>query len=218
MSDPRLTSLMELAAEHAPEKRRKLAVELCDLLLAWPENYPATMREPFETLLEKTMRLVDRDTRNRLLTRIAEAPDTALDFLNEFFFEAPEGLRAAILARNTAAPPAPENPAVDEAALIARLRGNARDAFADLLASTFEVTVETAARILNDGSAEALAVAVKGAHLSRAAFSTLALLADGAAAPDAILARLSAFDAVPQAGAANLMRFWRRHRFDAKAA
>jgi hypothetical protein len=62
MSDARarLNSLVELATENAPEKRRALAIELCDLLLAWPANYPATMREPFEALLEKTVRLIDR--------------------------------------------------------------------------------------------------------------------------------------------------------------
>jgi hypothetical protein len=218
MSDARLTSLMELASENAPEKRRKLAAELCDLLLDWPQTYPASMREPFETLLEKTIRLVDRDTRATLIARIAEAPDTALDFLNEFFFEAPENLRLAILARNAAVAPAPGGPPIDETALIARLRGTSRDGFAELLATALGVTVETAARILHDASAEALAVAAKGAHLSRATFSTLALLADGASAPEASLARLCAFESVPGAGAENLMRFWRRHGFEAKAA
>jgi len=218
MSDPRLASLMELAAEHAPEKRRKLAVELCDLLLDWPQNYPLSMREPFETLLEQTVRLVDRDTRASLIARIADAPGTALDFLNEFFFDAPDGLRLIILERNASATPAPNGHAVDEAALIEALRRHPRDAFAELLATALDVTVETAARILHDGTGEALAIAAKGAHLSRAAFSTLALLADGPGAPEAMLARLAVFENVPERGAENLMRFWRRHSPDAKAA
>ncbi len=213
MSDPRerLTSLVELATENAPEKRRMLAVELCDLLLDWPANYPAAMREPFETLLEKTVRLVDRDTRIALIARIASAPDTSLDFLNEFFFDAPGELRAAILTRNEDAPVRPVTRAIDEAALIAQARARPRDAFADALAAALDITVETAARILHDVSAEALAVAAKGAHMSRATFSTLALLTDGGAAPQETLARLAAFESVPQGGAENLMRFWRDH-------
>jgi hypothetical protein len=214
MSDARerLTSLVELATENAPEKRRKLAIELCDLLLDWPPAYPAAMREPFETLLEKTVRLVDRDTREALIGRIAAAPGAPLDFLNEFFFDAPGELRGAILGRNAEAPAAPDGDAVDEAALIAEMRGHSRDGFADALALALGLTAETTARILHDGSGETLAIAAKGAHLSRAAFSTLALLCDGAGSPQNTLARLSAYEAVPQRGAESLLCFWRSHR------
>jgi hypothetical protein len=211
MSDPRerLTKLVELATENAPDKRRLLATELCDLLLDWPANYPHAMREPFETLLEKTMRLIDRETRIALIARIADARDAPLGFVSAYFFDAPDELRAAILARNAQDPQAAPGRGVDEAALIALARATPRDALADALADALDVPPETAARILHDGSGQALAVAAKGAHLSRATFSTLALLADGAGAPDETLARLAAYEGVPQDGCESMLAFWR---------
>jgi hypothetical protein len=212
MSDPRerLTRLVELATQHAPEKRRVLAIELCDLLLDWPANYPHAMREPFETLLEKTMRLIDRETRVALIARIAEAENTPRAFLSEYFFDAPHELRTTILARNAQTAAAARSP-IDEAALIGLARSTTLDAFAEALAAALEVPPETAARILHDETAQALAVAAKGAHLSRAAFSTLAVLA-GAHAPDETLARLSAYDGVAQDGAEGMIAFWRTQR------
>jgi hypothetical protein len=220
MSDPRerLTRLVELATQNAPEQRRMLAVELCDLLLDWPANYPPAMREPFETLLEKTMRLIDRETRHGLIARIAEAKDAPLAFLSEYFFDAPGELKTAILARNARSAPAEHCSRIDEASLIGLARTTSRDAFADRLADALDVSAETAARILLDGSAQALAVAAKGAHLSRAAFSTLALLADGARAPDETLARLASYDCVPQDGAESLLAFWRGTKHETRAA
>src|SRR5580698_765171 len=99
MSDPRerLTRLVELATQNAPQTRRQLAAELCDLLLDWPANYPAAMREPFETLLEKTMRLIDRETRVALIARIAACQDAPPSLLREYFFDAPDDLRGVIL-------------------------------------------------------------------------------------------------------------------------
>jgi hypothetical protein len=224
MSDPRerLTRLVELATESAPEKRRMLATELCDLLLDWPPNYPAAMREPFETLLEKTMRLIDREARVALIARIAMSGP--LDFLNEFFFDAPAELRAVILARNAQAPlPAAPSGPIDEAALIDAARRDVNGAFTDRFAQAARFDGETAACILRDDTAAALAVAAKGAHLSRAAFSALALLADGACAPDQTLARLAAYDGVAQGAAESMVRFWRvraaqRAGSDSKAA
>jgi hypothetical protein len=209
MSDPRerLTRLVELATQNAPEKRRMLATELCDLLLDWPANYTPQMREPFETLLEKTMRLIDGEARRALIARIADSESASLVFLSDYFFDAPGELRAAILARNAQNIDAAQHHAIDEALLIDAARATSRDAFADALSKALEISPETAARILRDGTAQALAVAAKGAHLSRAAFSTLALLADGA--PGHMQARLSAYDSVPQDGAEGMLAFWR---------
>jgi Uncharacterised protein conserved in bacteria (DUF2336) len=213
MSDPRerLTRLVELATQNAPEKRRMLATELCDLLLDWPENYPPAMREPFETLLEKTMRLIDREARHALIARIAAADHVTLDFLNEFFFEAPADLRQTILARNAAAtaPASEPCPAIDEADLIDGARREIVTTFAARFARVARIDIEIAERILRDASAASLAIAARGAHLSRAAFSAIALLADGARTPDETIARLAAYDGVSQDGAETMLRFWR---------
>lgn len=209
MSDAcaRLNSLVELATENAPEKRRKLAVELCDLLLDWPKSYPAQMREPFEALLEKTVRLIDRDTRHALIARIANAPGVRREFLNEFFFDASPELRNAILERNADSASAGDAFTTDEHVLVKAARAM-NGAFADAFAQSLGVNAETAARIAQDNSAQSLAIAVKGAHLSRATFSALVLLVCPGK-PSEIDTRLAAFDAVADAPADAMLAYWR---------
>jgi Uncharacterised protein conserved in bacteria (DUF2336) len=207
MSDARarLNSLVELATENAPEKRRALAIELCDLLLAWPTNYPATMREPFEALLEKTVRLIDRDTRNTLIARIATAPGVRREFLNEFFFDASPELRGEILSRNGDCETR-DDIAVDEAAVVKAARGG--DEFHDAFATALGIASETAARIAGDASAQSLALAAKGAHLSRATFSALVLLVCPGK-PSDIETRLAAYDTADEHVAAAMLTYWR---------
>jgi DNA-binding XRE family transcriptional regulator len=201
----RLNSLVELATQNAPEKRRELAIELCDLLLDWPANYPAQMREPFEALLEKTIRLIDRDTRHVLIARIAGAPGVRREFLNEFFFDAPPDLRGTILERNSHCE-INGTPAVDESALVNAARNS--DEFADTFAQHLGVASETAARIVSDASAQSLALAIKGAHLNRATFSALVLLVCPGK-PSNIETRLAAFDTVDEPAAAAMLSYWR---------
>jgi hypothetical protein len=207
MSDARarLNSLVELATQNAPEKRRELAIELCDLLLDWPANYPPSMREPFEALLEKTVRLIDRDTRHALIARIASAPGVRREFLNEFFFDASPDLRTTILERNSHCEIS-TTLSVDEGALVKAARGG--DDFADIFAQYLGVASETAARIVGDPSAQSLALAIKGAHLGRASFSALVLLVCPGK-PSEIESRLAAFDAVDESAAAAMLSYWR---------
>jgi Uncharacterised protein conserved in bacteria (DUF2336) len=217
MSDARarLNSLVELATENAPDKRRKLALELCDLLLDWPQTYPPAMREPFEALLEKAVRLIDRDTRHALIARIAEAPGVRREFVAEFFFDAPAELRGVILARNARdaceANAAPAN----EREMVKAAR-TADDTFADAFAAHLGIDSETAARIVQDSSAQSLAVAAKGARLSRAAFSALVLLVCPGK-PSDIENRLAAFDAVAESAAAAMLAYWRSRATHAQA-
>ena len=207
MSDARarLNSLVELATENAPEKRRELAAELCDLLLAWPANYPPAMREPFEALLEKTVRLIDRDTRNALIGRIASAPGVKREFLNEFFFDASPELRGEILARNSDCE-TQDDVAVDEIAVVKAARLG--DEFNDAFAAALGIASETAARIVGDASAQSLALAAKGAHLSRATFSALVLLVCPGK-PSDIETRLAAFESADEHIASAMLTYWR---------
>src|ERR1700683_4330083 len=85
----RLTNLVELASQSAPEKQRALAMEVCDLLIDWPSDYSSAMRAPFEGLLGRVARGVDRATRRQLATRLAAYAETPLDLLNAFFFDLP---------------------------------------------------------------------------------------------------------------------------------
>ena len=222
-----LSRLIELATKESVEDRRALARELCDLLLDWPARYPQAMREPFEALLEKTLRMIDAQTRETLAWRIAERDDAPLALLNEFYFGAGAQLRAAILMRNARAngdsAHDPEPADLEQASLGASLVEAARTApqekFVSSMAVLCGVDGDIAERILRDASGEGLAVLARGAHLGRAAYSALALLTGTASDPDR---KLGIFDGVPQAGAEALLQFWRgrnrREIADATAA
>jgi hypothetical protein len=215
MSDARFTRLVELAAKTAPQDRARLALELCDLLTDWPDKYPHEMREPFETLLEKAAREVDGATRRILAERIAgSAGEAPVELLNELFFDAPAELKGAIVQRN--AGNRGDGIAADETLLVQTARSHRGEDFAAAFASMLGIEPVTAQRILQDPDGDALAVACKGAHLTRAAFSTLALLF--APSPNDNDRRLSAYDCVPQDGAEGMIHYWRNSNGDSKAA
>ena len=201
----RLNHLLELAAQ-GPAGRNALLNDLADLLLDWPADWARAMRAPFEVLLEKTAREVDVPARAALAARFEGHDELPVSLLNEFFLEAPQGLRARILALNDVMDAAATGiVSVDATQLLnaARtLNGTFSRAFAQMMSLPETIAVE----ILTDASGESLAVACKGAGVDRATFSALAVLTahDGNAA-----ARLAAFDQVPQGAAARLTGFWR---------
>jgi hypothetical protein len=217
----RLTHLVELASQSAPEKQRALAMELCDLLIDWPVDYSGAMRAPFEALLERVARGLDRTTRRELATRLAAYTETPLDLLNGFFFDLPLEQRGAILARNDEAGEklGEATPDVEaENSLIDVLRNSDRADAAISLAQCLRIDRATAGNILDDRSAEALAVACKGAQLGRTTFSIVVMLAASPDASDSSYARLAMIDAIPQAGAERLLAYWRAHRETVQAS
>ncbi len=209
----RLKHLLDLASRNTPQERARLVAELCELLLAWPEDYPLTMRSHFDRLLEKAAQDVDRATRAEIAQRFAALPDAPVGLLNELFFDAPEAVRPAILRRNALAHEAgaatAQVPPDGERALIAAARARAREDLATQFAHILGVENRLARRILHEPGGEPLAAACKGAHLKRTTFSTLAVLF----APESAEKerRLGAYDAVPQDGAESLVQFWRAH-------
>jgi hypothetical protein len=201
-SRERLNHLLELAAQ-GPTGRAALLGELADLLLDWPADYAIAMRAPFEALFEKTAREADAPSRAAIAARLDGHEELPVSLLNEFYFDAPDELRARILARNEALESEDRAAGeIDGAALVEAARtlnGAFKDRFAHMLALH-----DTVARaILGDASGQSLAVACKGAGLDRAAFSAIVLLTSHDPA------RLSHFDAVPQAGAERMLDFWR---------
>jgi uncharacterized protein (DUF2336 family) len=171
------------------------------------------MREPFEALLENTVRIIDCETRRALIAKLASRHETPITLLNEFYFDAPEDTRDAIVLRNALMDGASATPGhTDEAALVTAARSNSQDQFTASFADLLGIERNTADRILHDHSGRALAVACKGAHLARATFSALAVLSEAGIALDAARERLSSFDTVPLTGAERLLDFWRNHR------
>ncbi len=202
-----LAYLVELAGEPGAQERRELLRELGELLTAWPSDYPIEARASFAALLARVEHDVDPDNRRELALKLARCPDAPLGLLNEFFFDVPADARRNILDRDCAARPA-DSVVVDELGLITAARTRRGTEFANALAQSFGIDVLTAMEILQDTSGAGIAIACRGARLSRAAFSALVILsARGDAAQ--VEARLNAFDQVPEQGAATMLAFWR---------
>ncbi|HEY1961118.1 MAG TPA: hypothetical protein VGG69_01770 [Rhizomicrobium sp.] len=208
----RLSRLVELAAETDLAARRSLVDGLADLLLDWPRSYPASMREPFEALLEKSLGSVETTARVRLADRFVEHTDAPLHLLNLLMFDAAPETKSVILMRNasvvertSADAPAPG----EEAALLATVRKSAPDLLPDIIASRFRIAPEIGAQVLADESGWMLATLCKGARTTRATFSALAVLVRPAATADESYRRMAAYDGVPQDGAEALLAFWR---------
>jgi hypothetical protein len=214
MSEPRerLTRLVKLAGETAPETQRALAFELCDLLLDWPERYPRIMREPFEALVEKVLRRLDEPTRRLIAERLSRNTETPVAILNELYFDVPPVGRARILARNAQGEgEASERGAPDEIALLKSARASSRRDFVATFARSLGLSQTAARAILADVSGDALAVACKGAGMKRAVYSALVVCMAGALKTniDALYERLSAFDVIPEGGARRMLAYWR---------
>jgi Uncharacterised protein conserved in bacteria (DUF2336) len=201
----RLNHLLELAAQ-GPAGRAALMNDLADLLLDWPSDWARAMRAPFEALLEKTSREVDAPTRSALAKRLEGHEELPVSLLNEFFLEAPQALRARILALNDVMDADTFEPVSVDAAQLVETARTLNGTFPLAFAKLLSLPADTAENIIGDASGQSLAVACKGSGLDRAAFSALAVLtARGGNAS----ARLAAFDQVPQCAAERLALFWR---------
>jgi hypothetical protein len=161
-------------------------------------------------LLEKAIRETDQRTRIGLVQRISASPHAPVDLLNEFFFEAPAVAKDAIIARNAGGQDAEDEDdgAIDQTGLIEAFR-NDRSNLAQSLAEAVGLSPATVHAALGDQSARALAVLCKGARLSRATFSAIALLSDRNRSADDSYLRLASFDVVPASAAKTMLAFWR---------
>ena len=185
--NPRLAHLLELA-DQGPALRAALAEEVAALLMEWPAECPAEMRPVFENLLAKTAREIDADTRTRLRVQLY----------------ADRELAARVLPRE-------KNPVTP---LIQAAREGA--SLTEPLAETLGLDAPRANEILGEESGEALAIACKGAGISRTVFSTLALLVFPRR--DNLTERLSIYDRVTTLDAARTLRAWRGAKLHTPAA
>jgi len=175
-------------ADQGPALRAALAEEVAELLIAWPSDYPDSMHGICETLLAKAARDIDAPTRTRLRVQLYSDPE----------------LTARVLPRESAS----QN-------LVAAARSGALQ---DALAESLGVEPRMAQQILDDESGAALAVACKGAHIDRAAFSALALLTRPGRDRRNAYAVLDAYDAMPISEATRVLRGWREPSAKAHAA
>lgn len=184
----RLAQLLQLA-DRGPAMRAALAEELAELLCDWPGDCPMEMRHACESLLARAVLEVDGGARARLRERLQPYPELAGRVLP------PEDIYRGLTqaARGGSEIPA----ALTHALGLPRPRIKA---------------------ILSDHSGKALAIACKGAHLPRAAFSALVVLMSGKNDLSKILARLDAYDAVTTAEASQLLQAWRDHDMAVRAA
>ena len=176
----KLSHLLQLA-DQGPALRSALAEEVAELLTNWPSDYPASMRGVCEALLAKAARDVDAATRARLRVQLYSNP----------------GLSARVLGRCESA----------SQTLVQAARN--RDDIVAILAQNIGVDEKMAEQILDDETGAALAVACKGAHLDRAAFSALALLVRPGRDRAHAFAVLDAYDNVPMSEATRVLRGWR---------
>jgi len=169
-------------ADQGPALRAALAEEVTELLINWPPDYPDNMRSVCEALLTKAARDVDAVTRARLREQLAAYP----------------GLAQRVLPRE-----------ISQALVVAARNG---ENLTTQLAECLGVNGATAQQILDDMSGTALATACKGAHINRATFSALALLAHPRRDRRHAFALLDAFDGVPETEAARMLRDWRENK------
>jgi hypothetical protein len=174
----RLLNLLSLA-DQGPAMRAALAEEVAELLTDWPADCPLEMRGSCEALLARAAREVDDGTRARLRIRLYADP----------------ALSARVLPRDA-----------QDKTLVEGAR--AGEPIVPRIARALGISETLACEILVDVSGHALAVAAKAIGLNRAAFSTLALLAQPGGDLGACYARLDAFDAISASEASRELRRW----------
>ncbi|MGD0190625.1 MAG: DUF2336 domain-containing protein [Rhizomicrobium sp.] len=208
----RLTQLIDLASGEAPGDWCGLARELADVLVDWPEDYPAHMRPSFALLLEKIASHLEAQTRTEIGERLAHIDTTPPALLNEFFFDCGREGRDMILARvaQSAGSAVDDAPTVDEPMLVKAARDYPPDIFLHTFARLTGVPAATGTRAIGDGSGEGLAILCKGARVSRSTFSTIVLLTD--ASLGSAEHKLEAFDSVSDDSSATMVQFWRLQR------
>ena len=194
----RLTRLIDFAPGGAPEERRQLAMDLAEVLLDWPADYPAHMRASFALLLEKIVVQLDCQARRELAARFAPDAAAPLTLLNELYFDSSREMRESILKRNAQSRMQDEivSSAIDEPSLIRAAREYPSETFAQTFARLLGIPLATAVRAIADASGEGLVILCKGAHLSRATFSTIAMLTD--VSLDSGQRKLELFETVPE--------------------
>lgn len=199
-------------AYQGASKADVLAEALADFLTHWPEDGTLEMREAALSLLEMALRDADPDTRTHLAARLGDCANLPLTIANEFYLSAPRPVRHFILERNQREAGESQPMPADAGALLEATRNTQGAGFTRRFAGALHLPVDTAAQILADPSAEALAVACRGAHVERAHFSAMALLKMGGEADMGRAAcLLSAFDAPPQHACESLTGFWQNH-------
>lgn len=204
----RLMHLLKLAAE-GEGARAQLVHELSQILIDWPREYAPSARLPFETLLEKTVREADAETRTAVVENVVQCHDAPIGLLNQLYFSASPEARERIIARNDGVPQRSVGSAdFDEDALLIAAR-HSDDGFQSRFAREIGLSDEIAGEVLRDESGRSLAVVLKGTHARRTTFSALAILISHPRAVEDSYVQLESYDAVPLGAAERMLAHWR---------
>ena len=199
-ANPRLSHLLELA-DKGPVLRAALVEELAELLAFWPSDCPAEMRAPCEALLARAAQEAGDSVRADLRTRLRGDP----------------ALAARVL---------PQEDPVKPTDNLGRTLIEMARAGIDVRARIAEALHLSMARLEEILAADqGLALVCRRLGLSRAAFSTLAMLFAGKADTAKYYAALDSYDAVTdqaleelrQANGGSVINFPRELR-DARAS
>ncbi|HXR94560.1 MAG TPA: hypothetical protein VN718_01700 [Rhizomicrobium sp.] len=169
--DARLIHLLELA-DKGPALRSALLEELAELLAFWPSNCPDDMRAPCEALLARVAREADEAARADLKIRLRDDPALAARVLPEVDRASPKDNLGRTLIEMARA-------GIDVRARMAEALKLSRSRLEDFLATD-----------------HGLALICKRLGLSRAVFSTLAMLMAGKGDTAQCYAALDRYDAV----------------------
>jgi hypothetical protein len=176
----RLAHLLELA-EQGPTLRAALAEEVAELLIEWPGDCPTDMRGACEALLARAAREVDDNILARLQARLSVDAALAARVLPGGEFLGRNLIQAARRGSDVMVP----------------------------LAKALNLSPAHARELFSDPSGHALALACKALRLSRAAFSTLAIILGRKSDITQSYATLNIYDATNAAQATEQLQIWR---------
>jgi hypothetical protein len=168
--NPRLTHLLELANK-GPALRAALVEELTELLTFWPSDCPQDMRAPCEALLTRAAQDMDDSVRADLRTKLRADPALAARVLPKEGVKPNDNLGRTLIEMMRAG--------LDVHARMAEALNLSRSRLEEILATD-----------------HGLALICKRLGLSRAVFSTMAMLTDRKADAAQYYAVLDRYEAV----------------------
>jgi len=205
-----LETLVALAGVQSSEKRCELLQGVTDLFFTAPDHQNSQEANLFCNIMQKVAEDLEPEVCKHSVDRKANGRDAPREPLSNGYNGAGRSLSQAERFINDKE----HFHELNASFLVELLRDNKLEEFSFGFARLSDVDIATAWRILEDASAEALAIACKANRFDRATFSTIVLLTDMSKMrqPDLVDRLMQLYDQVTVQAAQRAMRFWRvRH-------